>query len=98
MNRYIVRDEPEVYEEGDFVLWEDYEKLEQRDTNDQAYVLNCEKRIDELQADRAASLSSAIDMVNKIAELEAMLDIACDAVVEAGYQGFSNKLKEYIER
>lgn len=28
MNRYMVHDEPEVHEEGDFVLWEDYEKLE----------------------------------------------------------------------
>jgi hypothetical protein len=28
MNRYKVDGEPEVHEDGDFVSWEDYEKLE----------------------------------------------------------------------
>ncbi len=34
----------------------------------------------------------------EIAELKEMLDIAWDAVTEAGYEGFSNKLKVYMEK
>ncbi len=39
-----------------------------------------------------------VDQKTSIEYLEAMLDIACAAVVEVGSQGFSIKLKEYIER
>ncbi len=39
-----------------------------------------------------------IDLKDKIAELNEMLDIAWDAVTEAGYEGFSNKLKTYMEK
>jgi len=37
-------------------------------------------------------------MTSEISELKEMLDIAWEAINEAGYQGFSNKLRDYMEQ
>ena len=43
-------------------------------------------------------ISDVLDTAHHLVhELEEMIDIAWDAIVEANYEGFSNKLRNYME-
>ncbi len=61
----------------------------------------CDKETSGIEVDARLATAFAKRLDEKdaeIAELNEMLDIAWDAVTEAGYEGFSNKLKTFMEK